>query len=93
MSICEQVNFKIFLQYEHSIIPRCYSLQNMLKKEPDYIISDPHVYSIQDLINIKFGVLYIKLQELVQICCAHTMECEVSILYQYILIINNINIL
>lgn len=52
------------------------SLQNMLKKEPDYIISDPHVYSIQDLINIKFGVLYIKLQELVQVCCAHTMECE-----------------
>ncbi|KAL6424817.1 hypothetical protein ACFW04_010030 [Cataglyphis niger] len=52
------------------------SLQNMLKKEPDYIISDPHVYSIQDLINIKFGLLYAKLQELVQACCAHTAECE-----------------
>ncbi|XP_072762958.1 run domain Beclin-1-interacting and cysteine-rich domain-containing protein [Anoplolepis gracilipes] len=52
------------------------SLQNMLKKEPDYIISDPHVYSIQDLINIKFGVLYVRLQELVQVCCAHTVECE-----------------
>ncbi|XP_070158567.1 run domain Beclin-1-interacting and cysteine-rich domain-containing protein [Polyergus mexicanus] len=52
------------------------SLQNMLKKEPDYIISDPHVYSIQDLINIKFGMLYAKLQELVQVCCAHIVECE-----------------
>lgn len=52
------------------------SLQNMLKKEPDYIMSDPHVYSIQDLINIKFGVLYVRLHELVQACCAHTVECE-----------------
>ncbi|CAL1678762.1 unnamed protein product [Lasius platythorax] len=52
------------------------SLQNMLKKEPNYIISDPHVYSIQDLLNIKFGELYVRLQELVQVCCAHTVDCE-----------------
>jgi len=49
----------------------------VLKKEPSYIINDPHVYSIQDLINVKLGVLYVRLQELVQICCAHIVDCEV----------------
>lgn len=52
------------------------SLQDGLKKEPNYIINEPHVYSIQDLINVKLGVLYVKLQELVQICCAHIVDCE-----------------
>ncbi|KAL6254653.1 hypothetical protein P5V15_013959 [Pogonomyrmex californicus] len=52
------------------------SLQDVLKKEPNYIINDPHVYSIQDLINVKLGVLFVKLQELVQICCAHVVDCE-----------------
>ncbi|XP_024885568.1 run domain Beclin-1-interacting and cysteine-rich domain-containing protein [Temnothorax curvispinosus] len=52
------------------------SLQDVLKKEPNYIINDPHVYSIQDLINVKLGVLCARLQELVQICCAHIVDCE-----------------
>ncbi|KYN44446.1 Run domain Beclin-1 interacting and cystein-rich containing protein [Trachymyrmex septentrionalis] len=52
------------------------SLQDVLKKEPNYIINDPHVYSIQDLINVKLGVLFVRLQELVQICCAHIVDCE-----------------
>lgn len=54
------------------------SLQDMLKKEPNYIINDPHVYSIQDLIHVKFGVLFVRLQELVEVCCAHIADCEVS---------------
>ncbi|XP_020300230.1 run domain Beclin-1-interacting and cysteine-rich domain-containing protein [Pseudomyrmex gracilis] len=52
------------------------SLQDALKKEPNYMINDPHVYSIQDLINVKSGVLSVRLQELVQICCAHVADCE-----------------
>lgn len=52
------------------------SLQDVLKKEPNYIINDPHVYSIQDLINVKLGVLFVRLQELVQVCCAHIVDCE-----------------
>ncbi|XP_011877709.1 PREDICTED: run domain Beclin-1 interacting and cysteine-rich containing protein [Vollenhovia emeryi] len=52
------------------------SLQDVLKKEPNYIINDPHVYSIQDLINVKLGVLFARLQELVQICCTHIVDCE-----------------
>ncbi|XP_014481802.1 PREDICTED: run domain Beclin-1 interacting and cysteine-rich containing protein [Dinoponera quadriceps] len=52
------------------------SLQDVLKKEPNYIINDPHVYSIQDLIHVKFGVLFVRLQELVEVCWAHIAGCE-----------------
>ncbi|KAG7207686.1 hypothetical protein KM043_009305 [Ampulex compressa] len=52
------------------------SLQDTLKKEPSYIISDPHMYSIQDLMHVKYGVLPIRLHELVQICNTHVTGCE-----------------
>nr|XP_031849906.1 run domain Beclin-1-interacting and cysteine-rich domain-containing protein isoform X2 [Nomia melanderi] len=52
------------------------SVQEMLKKEPNYIISDPHVYSIQDLMHVKYGILPIRLQELVQVCNMHIIGCE-----------------
>ncbi|XP_012225046.1 run domain Beclin-1-interacting and cysteine-rich domain-containing protein [Linepithema humile] len=52
------------------------SVQDVLKKEPNYIISDPHVYSIQNFIDVKLSVLSVKLQELVQVCCAHVVDCE-----------------
>jgi len=55
------------------------SLQEQLKKEPSYIMSDPHMYSIQDLINVKYGVLFIKLQDIVEICCMHVTDCEVNL--------------
>lgn len=57
---------------------QCCSLQDVLKKEPSYIMSDPHVYSIQNFIDVKLSVLSVKLQELVQVCCAHVVDCEVS---------------
>ncbi|KAL0101612.1 hypothetical protein PUN28_019030 [Cardiocondyla obscurior] len=52
------------------------SIQDVLKKDPIYIINDPHVYSIQDFINVKLGVLLVKLQELIEICYAHIADCE-----------------
>ncbi|XP_076630094.1 run domain Beclin-1-interacting and cysteine-rich domain-containing protein rubicon isoform X2 [Colletes latitarsis] len=52
------------------------SVQEVLKKESNYIISDPHVYSIQDLIHVKYGILPVKLQELVQVCNMHIIGCE-----------------
>ncbi|XP_053982017.1 run domain Beclin-1-interacting and cysteine-rich domain-containing protein isoform X2 [Hylaeus anthracinus] len=52
------------------------SVQEVLKKEPNYIISDPHVYSIQDLIHVKYGILPMRLQELVQMCNMHIIGCE-----------------
>lgn len=52
------------------------SIQEQLKKEPSYIMNDPHVYSIQDLINIKYGVLPAKLQDIIDVCCEHINDCE-----------------
>lgn len=52
------------------------SVQEQLKKEPSYIMNDPHVYSIQDLINIKYGVLPAKLQDIIDVCCEHINDCE-----------------
>ncbi|RLU20784.1 hypothetical protein DMN91_007398 [Ooceraea biroi] len=52
------------------------SLQKQLKKEPSYIMNDPHVYSIQDLINVKQGVLSVRLQDIVETCCVHVADCE-----------------
>ncbi|KAH0945662.1 hypothetical protein HN011_007087 [Eciton burchellii] len=52
------------------------SLQEQLKKEPSYIMNDPHMYSIQDLINVKYGVLFVKLQDIVEVCYMHVTDCE-----------------
>ncbi|CAK9799367.1 Run domain Beclin-1-interacting and cysteine-rich domain-containing protein [Anthophora quadrimaculata] len=52
------------------------SVQEILKKEQNYIISEPHVYSIQDLIHVKYGILPMRLQELVQVCNMHIIGCE-----------------
>ncbi|XP_034175276.1 run domain Beclin-1-interacting and cysteine-rich domain-containing protein rubicon isoform X2 [Osmia lignaria lignaria] len=49
------------------------SVQEILKKEPSYILNEPHVYSIQDLMHIKYGILPIRLQELVQVCNMHIL--------------------
>ncbi|KZC13033.1 PREDICTED: run domain Beclin-1-interacting and cysteine-rich domain-containing protein [Dufourea novaeangliae] len=52
------------------------SVQEVLKKESNFMISDPHVYSIQDLIHVKYGILPMRLQELVQVCNMHIVGCE-----------------
>ncbi|OAD58627.1 Run domain Beclin-1 interacting and cystein-rich containing protein, partial [Eufriesea mexicana] len=52
------------------------SIQGVLEKEPNYIISEPHVYSIQDLMHVKYGILPMRLQELVEMCNMHIMGCE-----------------
>ncbi|CAL7940368.1 unnamed protein product [Xylocopa violacea] len=52
------------------------SIQEVLKKEQNYIISEPHVYSIQDLMQVKYGILPMRLQELVQMCNIHIVGCE-----------------
>ncbi|KAJ8684242.1 hypothetical protein QAD02_020034 [Eretmocerus hayati] len=51
------------------------SPQEALKREPSHIISDPHVYSIQDFTQVKTGILPLELSKLVQECCKHIAEC------------------
>ncbi|CAD1472848.1 unnamed protein product [Heterotrigona itama] len=52
------------------------SVQDVLKKEPNYIMNEPHIYSIQDLMHVKYGILPMRLQELVEMCNMHIMSCE-----------------
>ncbi|XP_012286389.1 run domain Beclin-1-interacting and cysteine-rich domain-containing protein isoform X2 [Orussus abietinus] len=52
------------------------SIQETLKKEPKYMLSDPHVYSIQDLFQVKTGLLPARLQDIVQACRTHVLDCE-----------------
>ncbi|XP_014615153.1 PREDICTED: run domain Beclin-1 interacting and cysteine-rich containing protein [Polistes canadensis] len=52
------------------------TVQDILKKEPNYIINDPHIYSIQDLMYVKLGILPMQLQELIEVCNAHVTACE-----------------
>lgn len=54
-------------------------VQEVLKKEPNYIISDPHVYSIEDLVHVKNRDMPMRLQELVQMCSAHVLGCELCL--------------
>lgn len=54
-----------------------YRLQDSLQKEPIYMLNDPHVYAIQDLVGVKSGLLTEKLRELVKSCCSHVAKCEV----------------
>ncbi|XP_011505731.1 PREDICTED: run domain Beclin-1 interacting and cysteine-rich containing protein [Ceratosolen solmsi marchali] len=49
--------------------------QETLKREPNHIIADPHIYSIQDFTQVKAGVLPLELNKLVQECHKHVAEC------------------
>ncbi|OXU29786.1 hypothetical protein TSAR_006955 [Trichomalopsis sarcophagae] len=49
--------------------------EEALRREPDYIMTDPHVYSIHDFSQVKTGILPLELSKLVQECCKHVAEC------------------
>ncbi|XP_012262879.2 run domain Beclin-1-interacting and cysteine-rich domain-containing protein isoform X1 [Athalia rosae] len=54
-------------------------LQETLQKEPIYMLNDPHVYAIQDFVQVKTGVLPNRLKDLVQDSCNHVMQCELCL--------------
>lgn len=43
------------------------------------------MYSIQDLMHVKYGIVPMRLQELVQVCNMHIVGCEVIALISYVL--------
>lgn len=51
------------------------SLQEALRKEPKHLLNDPHIYSLQDLIQVKLGVLPDELHKLIEDCYAHVADC------------------
>ncbi|XP_015522387.1 run domain Beclin-1-interacting and cysteine-rich domain-containing protein [Neodiprion lecontei] len=51
-------------------------LQEALHNEPIYILNDPHVYAIQDFVQVKVGLLPERLKDLVEACSSHVVQCE-----------------
>ncbi|CAM1330649.1 KIAA0226 (predicted) [Pycnogonum litorale] len=55
----------------------CHDLKAELSLYPQYFISDPHQYSLSDLIQVKNGELLPKLRQLVNRCIDHVMnDCQ-----------------
>ncbi|XP_058795536.1 run domain Beclin-1-interacting and cysteine-rich domain-containing protein isoform X2 [Phymastichus coffea] len=50
-------------------------IQQELKKEPSHIITEPHIYSIQNFVQVKTGILPTELNKLVQESCNHVANC------------------
>lgn len=56
-----------------------FSVQEILQKEMPNINLDPEIYSLEDLVLVRSGEMRNKLKYLVELCCKHTAECQVSI--------------
>lgn len=52
--------------------------QEFLQKEASYIMTDPEVYSLHDLLQVKSGEFFNRLKQLVDVCSKHVLDCEVS---------------
>lgn len=75
--------YRIGLYYLKDFILTCRFadiIQDTLKSEPTYLYTDPDIYSINDLVNVRTGLMKSKLKYLVELCCRHVTECEVKIL-------------
>ncbi|XP_071453937.1 run domain Beclin-1-interacting and cysteine-rich domain-containing protein isoform X2 [Hetaerina americana] len=51
-------------------------LQESLEREPQYLSSDPEVYSLQDLVLVKSGELTARVKSLVDAGIAHVAQCQ-----------------
>lgn len=52
------------------------SEQELLQKQPSYVISDPELYSLSDFGHIKSGDFLSKLKNLIETCGKHSLNCE-----------------
>uniref|UniRef100_A0A1B6CXH4 RUN domain-containing protein n=1 Tax=Clastoptera arizonana TaxID=38151 RepID=A0A1B6CXH4_9HEMI len=50
--------------------------QEPLMKEPKHILTEPELYSMQDLLQVKSGELYQRLKEMVEKGLSHVSKCE-----------------
>ncbi|RZC43316.1 run domain Beclin-1 interacting and cysteine-rich containing protein, partial [Asbolus verrucosus] len=54
-------------------------ISETLEKEKSYILTDPEVYSMEDLVSVRNGDMKLKLKYLVESCCRHTSECRLCL--------------
>nr|CAI5864811.1 unnamed protein product [Callosobruchus analis] len=67
------------------------TIKHRLEQERAYILTDPGVYSINDLVNVKKGTMKEQLAALFQTCCRHTAECKICLARGFICEICNAN--
>ncbi|KAF5302143.1 hypothetical protein FQA39_LY10478 [Lamprigera yunnana] len=76
--------YRLGLHYMKDFIMTCRfaeTVQEYLEKENSYIYNDPDIYSMFDLVNVRSGEMINGLKYLVELCCRHTSECELELLY------------
>lgn len=54
----------------------CCRLQEEIDKEPSYMLTDPEMYSLHDLVQVKNGELTPRLQELAKDSMSHVTSCQ-----------------
>ena len=54
-----------------------FRIRERLEQEKTYILADPEIYSIEDLVSVRNGDMKLRLKYLVELCCRHTAECKV----------------
>ncbi|KAG8228089.1 hypothetical protein J437_LFUL000088, partial [Ladona fulva] len=70
---------RIQLQHLREFLLACRfasDLQECLEREPQYLTSDPEVYSLQDLVSVKSGELPARLKTIVDAGIAHVAQCQ-----------------
>lgn len=60
-----------------------FSLKADLEKENSYMLTEPEIYSLQDLIQVRSGELVQRLAQLVEKATMHVENCQV-ILFQFL---------
>ncbi|CAH0557588.1 unnamed protein product [Brassicogethes aeneus] len=79
LQICRKLRLGLF--YLKDFVFTCKyaeTIQERFEQELKfYLLNDPEVYSIEDLVHIKSGELKNKLKLLVELCCRHTSECKI----------------
>ncbi|XP_017767901.1 PREDICTED: run domain Beclin-1-interacting and cysteine-rich domain-containing protein isoform X1 [Nicrophorus vespilloides] len=74
--------FREGLSYLKDFILTCRfadTIQDYLKNERSYLLSDPDVYSMEDLVKVKTGEMRVKFKFIAEMCSKHVYECQLCL--------------
>ncbi|KAG5891026.1 hypothetical protein JTB14_035218 [Gonioctena quinquepunctata] len=66
-------------------------IREKLQQEIPHVMSEPEIYSMEDLVKVRSGEMNSKLKYLVEICCKHTAECQLCLARGFICEVCNAN--
>ncbi|KAJ8946679.1 hypothetical protein NQ318_019994 [Aromia moschata] len=67
------------------------TIQERLEQEMTHTLTDPEIYSLEELASIRSGDMKSKLKTLVEMCCRHTSECKLCLARGFICEVCNAN--